>query len=114
MKKEIIKFYADKALHIPKMIARRPAGISPEQIEAAAVEVYQQVQDGFKVKTIRLAGHVKEVARKIDASQYIEDRKLIDEAKEIIAEKDRKFKRLATGAIVLSILAVIAIILRCL
>jgi hypothetical protein len=113
MKKEVIKFYAGKGLHIPKLIARRPLNLTPEQIEAAAVEVYNEIQTGLEIKTIKIAGRVKEVARNIDARQYAEDRKLIDEAKEVIAEKDEKIKRLAIGAVALSVLAIIDIILRC-
>ena len=32
MKKEIIRFYADKAFQIRKMIVRRPPELTPEQI----------------------------------------------------------------------------------
>ena len=112
MKKEIIKFYADKAFHIPKLIARRPPELSPEQIEAAAVEVYNQIQGGLQIKQINIYRHIKEVARTIDARQYVEDRKLIDDSKEIIAEKDLRFRRLALGAIILSVLVGIDIIAR--
>ena len=113
MKKEIIEFYASRGKHITKLIARRPAGITPEQIEAGAVKVYNDIQDGLEVKPIRLAGVVKEAARMVEHEQYVNDRKLIDEAKEILADKDGKFKRLAIGAIALSTLVVIDIILRC-
>lgn len=112
MKKAIIKFYESKALHISKLIARRPENLTPEQIEAAAVAVYDEIMDGLEIKTIRIFGHIKEVARDIDARQYVEDRKLIDDAKEIIAIKDEKFERLAIVSIILAVLVIIDLITR--
>ena len=112
MKKEILNFYAEKGFHVRKLITRRPDNLTPEQIEAAAVEVYNQIQDGLQIKQINIYRHIKEVARDIDARQYAEDRKLIDDSKEIIAEKDMRFRRLALGAVILSVLVGIDIIAR--
>lgn len=85
MKKEIIDFYADKGLHISKMINRRPYDVSPEQIEAAAELVYYDIQNGHELKNIQIASEVFRVAKDINGEKYAQEKALLEEAKKIIS-----------------------------
>ncbi len=89
MNPEIVKFYADKQLHISKLIARRPSDVTSEQVEMAAEKVYSEVKAGYRIKTINIARHVWRVARTLNADAYVEEQKLLQNHKE---ELDRVYK----------------------
>lgn len=76
---QIEKFYADKNLHIGKQINLRPPGVLPEQIEAAATEVYHEIQEGLKIKPIDICWRVKDKAKLINADRYMRYIKAIQE-----------------------------------
>jgi len=87
MKQKIIKFYADKGLHIPKLIARRRDNVTPEQIEQAAETYYYKLQGGYKpAKNLLIASEVGELARGIDAKRYVKDKELLERTKEVQRE----------------------------
>lgn len=94
MKKEIVNFYAEKGLHISKMINRRPSDISPEQIEAAAELVYKDIQDGRELKNIQIASEVFRIAKDINGEKYAQEKALFEDSKIIIRDLTRKNKRL--------------------
>ena len=92
MKRKIIDFYASKGLEIPKLIARRQRGITPEQIEQAAETYYYKLQSGYKpAKNLLIASEVGELARGIDAKRYVKDKELLAQTKQIRRE-NRKLK----------------------
>ena len=69
MNKEIIEFYESKNLHLSKMIDRRPAGITPEQVRGAAEKVYREIKEGRQIKDIRIAWEVWAAAKQINADR---------------------------------------------
>jgi len=90
MKPEITKFYADKQLHIPKLITKRPADVTAEQVEAAAEKVYYDIQKGYEIKIINIARYVWQVAKDINADAYLEEHKILQDSKQIIADLYKK------------------------
>lgn len=97
----IAKFYADKQLHVPKLIMKRPVDVTAEQVEAAAEKVYFEIQNGHKIKTLNIARHIWQVAKNINADAYLEEQELLQEYKDIvagfnlrIASKNRQIKKL--------------------
>ena len=50
MKKEVINFYKDKGIPMSLMIDKRRHNTTPEQVEEAAVRLYDEIQDGFKIE----------------------------------------------------------------
>lgn len=94
MKKEIVDFYANKGLHISKMINRRPMDIAPEQIEAAAELVYKDIQAGRQLKNIQIASEVFRVAKDINGEKYAQEKAIVEDANKIIDELKRHIEEL--------------------
>lgn len=94
MKKEIIDFYADKGLHISKIINRRPYDVSPEQIEAAADLVYHDIQNGRQLKNIQIASEVFRVAKDINGEKYAQEKAIVEDAKTIIDDLKNQLEEL--------------------
>lgn len=102
MKPEIIKFYADKGLHISKMINRRPPDIGPEHIEAACDLLYTDIQGGAIYKDIAIVPAVFRLAKDINGEAYAQAHKvfrnhekiIISLKKELVEKQEelRKFK----------------------
>lgn len=69
MEPKIVDFYASKNLHIKKLIERRP-DIPADKIKIAAVEVYNDIQQGMKIKDISLAWTIWERARKMESVSF--------------------------------------------
>lgn len=92
MKKEIIDFYADKGLHISKMINRRPCGVSPEQIEEGAELIYYDIQSGRQLKNIQIASEVFRTAKNVTGEKYAQEKALLENSKEIIQELEKQIK----------------------
>lgn len=67
MNEAIRRFYEE--LHIPleEQISRRPKGISPGQIEAAAEFVYKHRGE---IEPIMMVREIKKIAKLIDVSRY--------------------------------------------
>ena len=87
MRRAIIDFYADMGLHIPKLIHRRPRGVTPEQIEQAAETYYKKLQGGYKpAKNLLIAHEIGELAKGIDARRYVKDKELLARTKEVQRE----------------------------
>lgn len=79
MNQEILDFYADKNLHINKMIDRRPQGLTPEQVKAAASVIYDKLQEKpDSIKCVQIAHEVFRCAKKMkNTEKFIEDKKVI-------------------------------------
>lgn len=128
MKPEIIEFYTARHLQISKQIDRRPPNLSEGQIEEAAVRFYGMIEEtvvadtwsdsyvmlrnGDKVRTINTYNYIKDIAAQVKGEQYAKDRELINTSKEIIAEKDNKYKRLAILTFIAITLGIIETMLR--
>lgn len=96
MNLDIINFYADLNLQIPKLIAKRPSDITASQVEAAAEKVYSEIQAGYQIKHLNIARHIWNVAKGINADAYIQEQEILQNSKKIIvglykkiAEKNR-------------------------
>ena len=81
MKSDIIQFYADRVLHVPKMIARRPGDLTIEQVEMAAEKVYHEIHAGLKIKIINIVRYVYMVAKMINSDAYIQEQKMFEDCK---------------------------------
>lgn len=99
MEAKIIQFYADKYLHIPKLIKKRPKDITPGQVELAAEKVYSEIQKGHKIKDLSMARYVWDIAKTINADAYFEEQKLLQNCKGILDEKNNKIKNLVDDLI---------------
>jgi len=88
MNPEIVKFYADRQLHISKLINKRPADVAAIQVEIAAEKVYSQIQTGYKIKTLNIARYVWQVARGVNADAYMSEQEFLQNYKKIITEKN--------------------------
>ena len=87
MKKKIEEFYSSKGLHINKLIKRRPRGITPGQVKAAAERYFHKYQDGYRPeKELLTALEVWNIAEDIDYEQYTKREALIDRTEKIEQE----------------------------
>ena len=84
MKKQIIDFYANKGFHIPKLIERRPRGLTPAQVEAGAVKVFDLLERGEFIKDINIALRVWREAKTASYKEYDKDQKIITKYKPVI------------------------------
>lgn len=97
-----ILWFAEKGLHINKLIARRPQTASPEQVELAAHNFFDSIEEdrpqdklvilksGEKVKYIDIAWRIWEDARELEADEYaLGQAKLISAAETIQAMDDK-------------------------
>lgn len=91
---EVEEFYAARGLHINKLIARRPDGVSPAQIKEAAERVHYTLKHGKKVKPINIARVIKRAAKRVSGAEFAKDEQLLRKYKEIILEKEEKIKLL--------------------
>lgn len=88
MKKEIIKFYQDKGIPMSLLI-HTSKGLPPDQVEAAAVETYQEIQDGLEINEHNeIPRHIWNKAHDIDSAKYKRERLQI-------LNYDRKVKKVA-------------------
>lgn len=83
MEKEIAAFYEARDLGLPKLIARCPKKIKGVRIEQAAKQVYNEIRAGLEIKPIAIAWRVWSVAEDIDATEYIEYNRSIEDIREI-------------------------------
>jgi hypothetical protein len=104
MNLDIINFYADLNLQIPKLIAKRPPGITASQVEAAAEKVYSEIQAGYQIKPLNIARHIWNVGKGINADAYIQEQEILQNSKKIIvglykkiAEKNRIITNYSNG-----------------
>lgn len=120
MNPEIVKFYADKQLHIPKLINKRPSDTTVIQVEVAVEDVYFEIRAGLKIKDLNIARYVWKIAKKVRNADYVSDQTLLQNYKKIITdknsyietltdkllEKDNLCSRLEIYALIAAVLAV--------
>ena len=76
MKKEVVRFYQDKGIPIPLLISKSK-DLQPDQVEAGAVKVFNEIQNGLEIKQQDIPRYVWKKARGIDSEKYKRDRLLI-------------------------------------
>ena len=74
MKKEVINFYKDKGIPMSLMIDKRRHNTTPEQVEEAAVRLYDKIQDGFKIEDRAMPRHIFRKAVDLRGDKYKKDR----------------------------------------
>lgn len=112
MRPDVIAYYKIKNLEIPKLIERRPLGVTAAQVEAAAVAVFDSIlSENIELKDRDIARHVWTVARQINGDEYEKDWQLIRNAHVIISQKDAKFSRLLLLSSILAGLAIVHLVL---
>ena len=100
MDKETAKFYAEKGLHIEKLVARKPKEVSEAQVMAAACKTYDDIQaDLLKVKDIQLARTIWERAKHIKTRETDNILAIGLNAKELIDKAEFRLKVAFAGAI---------------
>jgi hypothetical protein len=95
MKREIINFYKDKDIPISLMIDKRRHNTTPEQVEEAAVQAYEEIQDGFKIKDREIPRYIFRKAVGLKGDQYKKERLLIqnyDQKVRVLAKAYKKNK----------------------
>jgi len=88
MKQEIFDWYASKHLEAHKQIRiNLNGGLSKHQVEAALEYCYNKiVNEGKKIQDCEISRYVRSVAIDIDTTGIIEDHRLIENAKAVVAE----------------------------
>lgn len=69
MRDEARKFFASTGQHVYKMHKKRPKDITPNQIEAAAEELYCRVENGLKIRPIDYWKTVLNIAKDMVARE---------------------------------------------
>lgn len=67
---EIARFYEQRNIPIPLLIDKRRKGLSPEQVEDAATEVYKEIQDGMDMETRDIPRYVFSKAHDLKGKEY--------------------------------------------
>ena len=94
MEKHIKEWYAGYGQQIGKIVKGRPQGITPEQIEIAAEQIYTDLHTGkLEISAISLARVVKARAKELDASLYMPKTEEIERLKRINKELDEKITK---------------------
>lgn len=65
-------FYAEKGLHVEKIIGKRPEEVSEAQCLQAAVDLYHAISAGFQIKDISMARRIWKDARSANPSEILE------------------------------------------
>jgi len=113
MRPDVIAYYKRKKCPIPKLIERRPLGVTAGQVEAAAVKTFDEIlHRGLEIKHRMLASYVFKVAREINGDEYEKDWELIRSYRRNLEERDLKYKKLTILAGCLAGLVIIDLILR--
>ena len=86
------------------MISRRPSGLTPEQVEAAAEKIYHDIKEGRQIKDVRIVWEVWTEAKQTSASNLQKESIDILELKAIIKDRNGQivYAYLLTGAIVVA------------
>jgi len=92
MKKEILEFYADKGFELTKLYRRKPERITNVQVQAAAHDLYWQIQNGLEIKDINIGRRIFTIAKTIEYKEFAKDQDTLEHSKEIINKlKDQRF-----------------------
>jgi len=78
---EVSAFYSDRGIPIKALIDKRPSGLLPENVETAALAVYEEIQGGLKIKTIEIPRYVWRRARDIDYRSYVAGTEMLNRAR---------------------------------
>jgi len=105
MRKKIINFYKDKGFELTKLYRAKPQGTNNAQVQAAAQELYKQIQRGLEIKDINIARRIFEIAKTVEYKEFVKDQKILEHSKEIIGYL--KDQRLALCIIIGCLLMVI-------
>jgi len=74
MRKEVINFYKDKGIPMSLMIDKRRHNTTPEQVEEAAVNLYDEIQDGFKIEDREMPRYIFRKAVGLRSDKYKKER----------------------------------------
>jgi hypothetical protein len=95
MRQEVIAYYKRKKLEIPKLIERRPLGITAGQVEAACAELFDDILiEKVKLGDRQIAREVFNRARKLNGQAYEDDWKLIREYRDNMNALEKQYARL--------------------
>lgn len=95
MKQEIIKFYQDKDIPISLLISKTK-GLQAEQVEAGAVEVFNEIQSGLEINNQDIPRYVWKKSHGLDSAKYKKERLLIfnyDRKVRLLTEKYKKNRK---------------------
>lgn len=109
---EILDWYAIRGKELSKMTdpSRMPPKVTRGQVEVAAVRFFHNIQhddfkarvltlkDGRTLKYIRIAWEIWEMAKAVDAEEYVEGQKKMLGATKIIQSMDDNHRRYAETA----------------
>lgn len=96
MKKEIISFYKDKGIPMSLMIDKRRHNTTPEQVEEAAVQTYEEIQNGLDISAREIPRYIFRKAVGLKGDLYKKDRIKIlnyDKKVRLLATKYKKQKQ---------------------
>lgn len=69
-KMRAVEFFNSNNQHIHKLISYAPKGLKDHQIEAAAVEVYKEIENGLQIKLQDIPRYVWRKAYNLDGHDY--------------------------------------------
>jgi len=108
MRPDVVSYFNKKNLPIPRLIQRRPNGVTAGQVEEACCIVFDKILSGeICIKDIRIAQTVYFEAQKIEDSEYDKMWERVQHYDEIMADLIKQHKRLAKLALWLVIVCFI-------
>ena len=90
MRDEARDFFARTGQHVYKMHKKRPRDITPNQIEAAAEELYCRIEKGLEIKPLDYWKTIKNIAVDIVAREddYVQRKAIGEHYRKVCEEND--------------------------
>jgi len=110
-KSKVADFYRNKGLPLPRIKQLKPRGITDEDIEAAAVDIYREIQNGIQVDDNDLLRHIRRRSLYTTSTKAYR-REILEELVDNYREEFKSTKNLKRYAVSLSILAILYVIGR--
>lgn len=112
LKQGVINWYATRGKDLTKLKdpRRMPTGVTPEQVELAAITFYNDIakdefdnrlltlKSGKKLKYLGIAWEVWRIAKEIDAAQYVQSHQVLVESSNLMEQMDEKHQEFAGQA----------------
>lgn len=92
MKQEILDFYKNKGFELTKLYRAKPTNMSNLQIQAAAHDLYWQIEKGLEIEDMNIARRIFAIAKTIEYKEFEKDQDTLEHSKEIIGKlRDQRF-----------------------
>ena len=108
-KSKITDFYRGKGLPLPRIKQLKPRGITEQDMESAAVDIYREIQNGIHVEDNDLLRKIRRRALYTTSTKKYR-REILEELVDNYREEFKDTRNLKTYTISLSVLAIVYVI----